>query len=85
MVGYVFESVCFRFPNKGFRACLGDLPPDMPETWVSLCNLMLKLTPTRSIIHKCILFHTETRGGGVFLDPQIYDFTWYMYILETTS
>ena len=30
----------------GFWACLGDLPPDMPirpETWVSLCNLMLKL------------------------------------------
>ena len=30
----------------GFWACLGDLPPDMPrrpETWVSLCNLRLKL------------------------------------------
>ena len=30
----------------GFWACLGDLPPDItrrPETWVSLCNLMLKL------------------------------------------
>ena len=31
---------------KGFWACLGDLTPDMPrqpETWVSLCNLLLKL------------------------------------------
>ena len=30
--------------------CLGDLPPDIPrrpETWVSLCNLMLKLRSTR--------------------------------------
>ena len=39
MVGYFLRS-----PDKGFRACLGDLPPDMPrqpETWVSLCNLML--------------------------------------------
>ena len=29
-----------------FSACLGDLPSDMPrrpETWFSLCNLMLKL------------------------------------------
>ena len=39
MVGYFLRS-----PDKGFCACLGDLPPDMPrqpETWVSLCNLML--------------------------------------------
>ena len=38
-------SVFLRSPGKGFRACLGDLPTDMPrwpETWVSLCNLMLK-------------------------------------------
>ena len=38
--------VFLRSPNKGFWACLGDLPPDMPrrpETWVLLCNLLLKL------------------------------------------
>ena len=43
---YVIESVFLRSLDKGFRACLGDLPLDMarrPETWVSLCNLMLKL------------------------------------------
>ena len=43
---WLIESVFLRSPNKGFWACLGDLPPDMPkrpETWVSLCNLMLKL------------------------------------------
>ena len=42
MVGYKE-----RFPSLAplFWACLGDLLPDMsrrPETWVSLCNLMLK-------------------------------------------
>ena len=43
---WVIESVFLRSPDTGFWACLGDLPPDMPrrpETWVSLCNLMLKL------------------------------------------
>ena len=43
---WVIESVFLRSPDKGFWACPGDLPPDMPrrpETWVSLCNLMLKL------------------------------------------
>ena len=43
---WVIECVFLRWPDKGFQACLGDLPPDMPrrpQTWVSLCNLMLKL------------------------------------------
>ena len=43
---WVIESVFLCSPDKGFWACLGDLPPAMPrwpETWVSLCNLMLKL------------------------------------------
>ena len=43
---WVIESVFLRSPDKGFWACLGDMPPDMPrrpETWVSLCNLMLNL------------------------------------------
>ena len=34
-----------HLPDKGFWAWLGDLAPDMPrqpETWVLLCNLMLK-------------------------------------------
>ena len=45
-VWWVIESVFLHSPNKGFWACLGYLPPDMPrrpETWVSLCNLMLRL------------------------------------------
>ena len=43
---WVIESVFLCLPDKGFSACLGDLPPDMPrrpETWVLLCNLMLQL------------------------------------------
>ena len=43
---WVIESVFLRSPDKGFWACLGDLPPDMPrrpEIWVLLCNSMLKL------------------------------------------
>ena len=43
---WVIESVFLRLPDKGFWACLGDIPPDMPrrpETWVSLYNLMMKL------------------------------------------
>ena len=43
---WVIESVFLRSPDKGFWACLGDIPPDMPrrpETWVSLYNLMMKL------------------------------------------
>ena len=42
----VIWNVFLCSPDKGFWACLGDLPQDMPrrpETWVSLCNLMLKL------------------------------------------
>ena len=44
-----FPSLARKY--KGFWACLGDLCPDMSrhsETWVSLCNLMLKL---RGISH----------------------------------
>ena len=43
---WVIESVFLRSPDKGFWACLGDIPPDMPrrpETTVSLYNLMMKL------------------------------------------
>ena len=43
---WVIESVFLRSPDKGFWACLGDIPPDMPrrpETWVSLYNLMMNL------------------------------------------
>ena len=38
---WVIGSVFLRSSDKGFWACLGDIPPDMPrraETWVSLCN-----------------------------------------------
>ena len=43
---WVLESVFLRSPDKGFWACLGDSPTDMPrlpETWVLLCSLMVKL------------------------------------------
>ena len=42
---WVIESIFLPSPDKGFWACLGDLPHDMPrrlETWVLLCNLLLK-------------------------------------------
>ena len=45
MAWWVIENVFLCSSDKGFWACLGYLPPDMPrrpETWVSLCNLMLK-------------------------------------------
>ena len=48
------ESLFLRSPDKGFWACPGDLPPDLPrrpETWVLLCNLMLKL---RGILHSTL-------------------------------
>ena len=35
---WVIESVSLRSPDGGFRACLGDQPPDMPrwpKTYVS--------------------------------------------------
>ena len=53
MIGHggLLRAFFLRLPDKGFWACLGDLPPDMsrrPRTWVSLCNLMLKL---RGISH----------------------------------
>ena len=48
---WFIESVFLRSPEKGFWACLWDLPPEMLrrlETWVSLCNLMLKLLAFRT-------------------------------------
>ena len=50
---WVFESVFLCSPDKGFWACPGDLPLDMPrqpETWASLCNLMLKRCISRSSV-----------------------------------
>ena len=38
---WVIKSVFLRSPDKGFWACLGDLPLDMPrrpETWVALVH-----------------------------------------------
>ena len=52
--------VFLRSPDKGFWACLGDLPPDMPrrpETWVSLCNLMLKF---RGISHSSAILGLDS-------------------------
>ena len=47
-------------PDKGFWACLGDLTPDIPrrpETWVSLCNLMLKLC---GISHSSVILGSDS-------------------------
>ena len=40
---WVIESVLLRFPDKGFWACLGDLPSDRRRLGFSLSNLMLRL------------------------------------------
>ena len=56
MVGY---SESFPSPNKGLWACPGDLLTDMPrrlETWVLLCNLMLKL---RGVSHSSAILAPE--------------------------
>ena len=58
-------------------ACLGDLPPDMPrrpETWVSLCNLMLKL---HSILLSCPILGSDSpqsnnrRDNSLWVTPFI--------------
>ena len=57
---WVIESVFLLSPNKGFWACLGDPPPDIlrrPETWVSLCNLMLKL---RNILRSSAILGSDS-------------------------
>ena len=41
---WVIESVFLGSPDKGFWACLGDQPPDIPrqpETWISLYYLII--------------------------------------------
>ena len=69
----VIESVILRSPDKGFWACLGELFPDMPrqpETWVSLCNSMLKL---RSISHRSAIPESDSpqsnNSKGNFIHP----------------
>ena len=45
-VGMIGHGGLLSSPDKWFWACLGYLPTDMPrrpKTWVSQCNLMLKL------------------------------------------
>ena len=67
---WVIESVFLRSPYKGFWACLGDLPPDMPrrpETWVSLCNLKLTIALLSS--DRIGLDHRVTIGGVIPLIP----------------
>ena len=40
---WVIESVFLRSPDKGVLSMSRGYTPRRPETWVSLCNLMLKL------------------------------------------
>ena len=45
MIGHggLLRAFSFARPDKGFWAYLGGRSPRRPETWVSLCNLMMKL------------------------------------------
>ena len=56
----IFQGEKNRSPDEGFWACLGDLAPDIPrrpETWVLLCNLMLKL---RGVLHSAAIFGPDS-------------------------
>ena len=73
-VWWVIESVFLRSPDKGFWACLADLPTDMPrrpETWVLLCNLMLIL---RGILHGSAILGSDSlqsnNSKGHFILPK---------------
>ena len=71
MAWWVIESVFLRSPDKGFWAFLGDPPPDMlrrPETWVSLCNLMLKL---RGISHSSAILEWDSPQSNNRITPFI--------------
>ena len=60
--GWGIDSAFLHSTDKGFWACLRDLPPDMPrwsETWVSLC----KIFPTRPL--------------DIFLRVQLANFNWF--------
>ena len=62
---WVIESIFLSSPDKGFWACLGDLPPDMPrrpKTWVSLCNLLLKL---RGISHSSAILGSDSLQSNI--------------------
>ena len=68
------HSVVLHSQNKGFWAFLGDLPPDMPrrpETWVLLCNLLLKLceTPNTYNREKGIAYYFTSHGKKVCCLP----------------
>ena len=66
---WVIESVFLHSSDKGFWVCLEYLPPDMPrwpETWVSLCNLMLKI---RGISHSSAILaslQSNNRKGNSY-------------------
>ena len=66
---WVIKSVFLRSPDKGFWACLGDLPPDMPrrpETWVALVHdgTSLIMCPTSENSSMCTHKLLVYRGGG---------------------
>ena len=64
---WVIKSVFLRSPDTGFWACLGDIPPDMPrrpETWVSLCNLMLNLKLCGISLSSAILWSNSPKGNN---------------------
>ena len=56
----VIESFLLCSSDKGFWACLGDLPSDMdiqPETWVSSGNLIRKLC---GILHSSAILESDS-------------------------
>ena len=70
----VIESVFLRSPNKGFWTCLGVLPPPpgMPrrlETWVLLCNLMLKF---RGISRSSAILRTDSPQRNNRMDNSLW-------------
>ena len=70
---WVIESVFLRSPDKGFWACLGDIPPDMPrrpETWVYEYANEFK---------QAALLHTELNYQRLTHRP-----TWYTWYISRT-
>ena len=87
----VIDSVFLCTPVKGFWACLGNLPPHLPrrpETWISLCNLMLKL---RGISRSSAILGSDTpqsnnrKGNSIHFPWETWCQTRYWRLLQATT